>query len=196
VQAGHAHIHQPIDPMPKGLGNYSCFFGDGEIASPRRHDQDGASRRRGVRTSGRGEVHGAGQLVPDHTGKAGPEQLSHLWRGASAQEAPGRGIQMLTDGEDLLRSLSFAEHDFGVTLTQRAMMVQPGERQVFKGQLTQAVDRGARWDSAGGNLDQEGFELLGGHATWATGVRYSRKMAAASPIDSIWKRRCRSALDP
>jgi hypothetical protein len=40
-------------------------------------------------------------------------------------------------------------------------------------------------EAPGSDLGEQDLELLGGHATWATGSRYSRKIASASAMDSI-----------
>jgi hypothetical protein len=42
-----------------------------------------------------------------------------------------------------------------------------------------------RSDASSRHVSEQTFELLGCHATWATGSRYSRKIASASAIDSI-----------
>ena len=42
------------------------------------------------------------------------------------------------NSRDLLRRLAFAKNHFGVTLTQRAVMIHLGETQVFEGQMLQA----------------------------------------------------------
>jgi hypothetical protein len=55
--------------------------------------------------------------------------------------------------------------------------------------VPQTVQRRLRGNAAGRNIGEQVFELLGVHATWATGSRYSRKIASASAIDSIWKSR-------
>ena len=75
-------------------------------------------------------------------------------------------------------------------------MIDPGELEVFEREVSQPLERCPRGNATGGDIGEQALELLGGHATWATGSRYSRKIASASAIDSIWKRRCRRALDP
>ena len=69
------------------------------------------------------------------------------------------------------------------------MMVDPGERQIFVGEVSQALERSVRSQATGSHFGEQALELLWVHATWASGSRYSRKIAWASPIDSIWKRR-------
>jgi hypothetical protein len=64
-------------------------------------------------------------------------------------------------------------------------MVDPRERQIFEREVSQPLERCSRGEAAGGHLGEQDLELLGGHATWATGSRYSRKIASASAIDSI-----------
>jgi hypothetical protein len=51
--------------------------------------------------------------------------------------------------------------------------------------VPQTIERGAGRETAGGDVGEKGLELLGFHATAATGSRYSRKIASASAIDSI-----------
>jgi hypothetical protein len=78
-----------------------------------------------------------------------------------------------------------AEDHLGMALAQRAMVIDPGEGEVFEGEVTQPVERHRGSESARGHVGEQVLELLGRHATWATGSRYSRKIASASPIDSI-----------
>ena len=65
------------------------------------------------------------------------------------------------------------------------MMVDSGEGKVFERKLPQASERRAGGQATRGHLVEQARELLGSHATWATGSRYSRKIISASPIDSI-----------
>jgi hypothetical protein len=51
--------------------------------------------------------------------------------------------------------------------------------------MAQAVERRTGGETSGGDVGEQGLELLGFHATAATGSRYSRKIASASAIDSI-----------
>jgi hypothetical protein len=55
--------------------------------------------------------------------------------------------------------------------------------------MAQALESRVGSQSAGRDIGEQSFELLDSHATWATGSRYSRKIASASATDSIWKRR-------
>ena len=81
-------------------------------------------------------------------------------------------------------------------LAQGAVVIDAGEGEIFEGKVPQPLER-RRWGQAPGrDVGEQGLELLGSHATWATGSRYSRKIASASAIDSIWKSRWRSSLAP
>jgi hypothetical protein len=51
--------------------------------------------------------------------------------------------------------------------------------------VPQPVERVGGREPAARDLGEESLELGGSHATWATGSRYSRKIASASAIDSI-----------
>ena len=64
-------------------------------------------------------------------------------------------------------------------------MVDPGELEVFEGKVPQPLQRRLGGQAPRGDVGEQALELLGCHATWATGSRYSRKMASASAIDSI-----------
>ena len=75
-------------------------------------------------------------------------------------------------------------------------MIDPREGQILERQVSQSLEGCSGGYAASGNVSEQGFELLGRHATWATGSRYSRKIASASAMDSIWNRRWRSALEP
>jgi hypothetical protein len=83
-----------------------------------------------------------------------------------------------------------------MALAQRSVMIDPGKLQIFEGEVAEPVERCPGGNTSGGDLGEQNLELLGCHATWATGSRYSRKIVSASAIDSIWKRRCRRALEP
>jgi hypothetical protein len=72
-----------------------------------------------------------------------------------------------------------------VPLAEGPVVVDAGKREVFERQLTQPVQRSVRSQATGRHFGEEGAELLGVHATWATGSRYSRKIASASATDSI-----------
>ena len=119
---------------------------------------------------------------------------------ASPQRVPRKppliGGEPLADRDDLLGRLAFAEDHFRVPLAQGAVVVDAGEGEVFEGQMTQPVQRRVGSQASGGDFGEEGAELLGVHATWATGSRYSRKIASASATDSIWKSRWRRSLAP
>ena len=65
------------------------------------------------------------------------------------------------------------------------MVVDAGEREIFIGKVAKAIHRRAWSKTSGRDVGEQGFELLGFHATAATGSRYSRKIASASAIDSI-----------
>ena len=51
------------------------------------------------------------------------------------------------------------------------MVVDAGEREIFEGEVAQPLERRAGRQAAGGDIGQQGFELLGSHATAATGSR-------------------------
>jgi len=141
-------------------------------------------------------MHDTRSRIPDQPGKPGLQSLGNRLGGASPQKGPGGGLQPLADRYNLIRSLALTENNLGLTLAELAVVVDPGKGEIFKGKVPQLLERRGWGNSAGGNLGKESFDLVGGHATWATGSRYSRKIASASPIDSIWKRRCLRALDP
>ena len=62
------------------------------------------------------EVDRSGQGIPDHTGKAAPRRVASASSGPGTQEAPGRGLQPLADGDDLVCGLPFAEDHLGMAL--------------------------------------------------------------------------------
>ena len=76
------------------------------------------------------------------------------------------------------------------------MVIDPREGEIFERKMAQPLERRVRSQASGRDLGEQGLELLGSHATWATGSRYSRKIASASAIDSIWKSRWRRSLAP
>ena len=72
-----------------------------------------------------------------------------------------------------------------MALPQSPMVIYAGKGNVFEGEMSQPLERGAGGQPSRSNLGEKSFQLLGGHATWATGSRYSRKIASASAMDSI-----------
>ena len=58
---------------------------------------------------------------------------------AGDQQAVGAFEQRLGDGDDLLRALTLPEDDFGHPVAQRAVVVDPGEADIFVWQVLQAV---------------------------------------------------------
>ena len=60
--------------------------------------------------------------------------------GAGDQDVAGAGEKALGDGDHLLGCFAFGEDDFGHAVAERAMMVDFGEAQIFKGQVAKALD--------------------------------------------------------
>ena len=130
-------------------------------------------------------MHHSGYWMPGECRKARLEPLRHCRGSTGAEECTGSRFQAFADGNDLLGRLAFTENDFGKALPQSSMMVDPRERQIFEREVSQPLERCSRGEASGGHLGEQDLELLGGHATWATGSRYSRKIASASAMDSI-----------
>ncbi len=130
-------------------------------------------------------MHSMRQRVPDHVWKTIVQPQGDRLARAGAQERSGRGVQPITDGHNLVGGLALAEDNLGVALAQRAVVIDPCERQIFEREVSQPLECRCRRNTTGGNVREQGLELLGGHATWATGSRYSRKIASASAMDSI-----------
>src|SRR5262249_46506652 len=112
----------------------------------------------------------------------------HHRAGAGPEKAAGGRLEPLADRDHLIQRFALAEHHLRLPLAQGAVMVDAGEREVLEGEMPQTIERGVGRETAGGDVGQQGLELLGSHATAATGSRYSRKIASASAIDSIWNR--------
>jgi hypothetical protein len=134
-------------------------------------------------------VNRACERIPHQLWEAFPEPGRHCFVGTGPQKRPVHRRQSLADGYNLVRRLSLAEDNFGMTLPEGAVMIDSCEGEIFEGKVPQTVERRLRGNAAGRYIGEQVFELLGGHATWATGSRYSRKIASASAIDSIWKSR-------
>lgn len=64
-------------------------------------------------------------------------------------------------------------------------MIDPGELEIFEGEVPEPLKGSPGSNATGSDVGEQNFELLGCHATWATGSRYSRKIPSASAIDSI-----------
>jgi hypothetical protein len=74
-------------------------------------------------------------------------------------------VEPLADRENLVRSLALAEDHLGMTLSQLAMVIDPGKRNVFEGKMPQFFERRLGRKAAGGDFSEERLELLGCHAT-------------------------------
>jgi len=130
-------------------------------------------------------MHHPGYRMPGKRRKARLEPLRHGWGGTGTEECAGGRFQAFADGDDLLGRLSFTENNFGKALPQSSVVVDPRERQIFKREVSQPVECCSRCEATRRNFCEQDLELLGGHATCATGSRYSRKIASASAMDSI-----------
>ena len=67
----------------------------------------------------------------------------------------GPGGQRREDAPDLLQALARTEHHFGETLAELAVMVHPGEPQVFEGQGPEALYGCGHRQAPGLNLLQQ-----------------------------------------
>jgi hypothetical protein len=74
-------------------------------------------------------------------------------------------VEPLADREDLVTSLALAEDHLGMTLSQLAMVVDPGKRNVFEGKMPQSFQRRLGRKAAGCDFSEKSLELLGCHAT-------------------------------
>jgi hypothetical protein len=196
MKSCYPNVDQPLHRMAEHLGHHRGLLCHREVAGAGGDNEDRAGLGNGLGLLGRGEVYRTGELVPNHPRKTHCQTSGNGFARTSAEKGPRSGLEALTDGENLLRTLPLAEDNLRMALAQGPMVVDPGERKILERKVPQPFQRRRRSDAARGNLGEQCFELLGCHATWATGSRYSRKIASASPIDSIWKRRWRSALDP
>src|SRR4030095_16737665 len=79
--------------------------------------------------------------------------------------------------------------------TERPVVVQPGELELFGGKMDEPLEGVARRDRAGGDLRKERFQPRAVHAAWKAGSRYSVKIASASAMDSTWNRRSRRCAE-
>ena len=70
-------------------------------------------------------------------------------------------------------------------LENNPVVVYTGKIELFEGEMAQPLERRVRSQASGRDFGEQGPDLLGSHATWATGSRYSRKIASASATDSI-----------
>ncbi len=51
------------------------------------------------------------------------------------------------------------------------MVIDPGEGEIFEGEMAQPVERRRGRQASGRDFGEQALELLGFHATWATGSR-------------------------
>ena len=193
VEARHSDIDETVDWMAERVGHDSSLLRYGQIAGSGGYHQD---RPGAPRWPLSGQMHHTSHRMPGQRRKAGLEPVRDGWVGTGPEECARSRLQAFADGDDLVGRLAFAENDFGKTLAQSSVMIDPRERQIFKREVSQPVECCCGRQAAGRHFGEQDLELLGGHATWATGSRYSRKIASASAMDSIWNRRWRSALEP
>src|SRR5688500_4656546 len=120
---------------------------------------------------------------PHRLGKRPAQRGGLVLRAPGAEEGARHRGQSLADGDDLLRGLALAEDHLRLPLPERAVVVYPREGEIFERKMAQPLERRIRCQASGRDLGEHGLELLGSHATWATGSRYSRKIASASATD-------------
>ena len=85
---------------------------------------------------------------------------------AGYQDVVGPGGQRREDAPDLLQALAGAEYHFGETLAELAVMVHPGEPQVFEGQGPEAVHGRGHRQAAALNLLQQLLQNFAIHGSF------------------------------
>ena len=87
---------------------------------------------------------------------------------AGDEQAVALGDDALGDGSDLLRRLSRPKNDFRASLTQRAVVVDSREPQVFERGLAQILKEahlgGFGREGAGAHVVEKGVQFGAGHA--------------------------------
>lgn len=126
----------------------------------------------------------AGESIPLQPVELRRERCRCGFRRTGTEERIVRLGEPLADGYDLLIGLPGAEHDLGMALPQRPMVIDGGKRKALGRKMAQSIEGGRRRQSAGRDIGEEPLELVARHATRATGSRYSKKIASASATDS------------
>ena len=192
VDPGHADVGQPLDPVPERLGHDGRLLGDGQIAGAGRHHEDRA---------GAGGAPARSAAAGGRCGRAD----SRPCRGSAPRSAAAAASLARVPRKRPLAAASrsqIATTCSAVFPSQNTTSGCPwrsarwwsirAKCEIFEGEVPQPLERRLGGEAPGGDVGEQGLELLGSHATWATGSRYSRKIASASAIDSIWKSRWRS----
>src|SRR5262249_25461299 len=100
------------------------------------------------------------------------------------------------DRHHLVDGLPGAEDHLGMPLPQAPVVVDAGEAEILEREVSQPAYGALGREATCSDFLEQLFQLSGGHATCATGSRYSRKIASASVTGSIWKRRWRRSPAP
>lgn len=193
MKSGDADVVQALDLVAERFRDHRRFLGNRKVARAGGNHEQAPDQF--PRLAAR-EVHDARERVPAHRAVLGVKRLGLGLAGARAEERAVRVGEAAADPGDLLDGLAFAEDHLRLPLPQSPVMVDGGVGERFGWKMAKPGDRVRSRQPSGCDLAEQRLELGRVHATRASGVRYSVKIASACPIDSTWKSRWRRSLAP
>lgn len=127
MQAGHAHIHNPLNAIAHDLGRYGRFLRHRQITRSSTDDSD-IARAPGQRLLLDG--HAAREFVMDRVLEFFPQRAGVFGRDARDEDPLLVRHQGRCDFHDLNGRLARAKDDFGKAFAQRPVRVHLGEAEI------------------------------------------------------------------
>src|ERR1017187_271997 len=139
VDAGDSNVVDMLNVVAHQFRGDDCLFGDRDVAGSRGHDHDDALA---VLLAITLERDGPRQRTELRLGYGGGDGGVLFLGGARGRHVAAVGGEPAEDFGHLTRRFALGKNHFGHALAQGAMVVDLGEAQVFKRQMTQALDGG------------------------------------------------------
>ena len=157
MDAGYADVVNGVDFVAHHFGGDLGFFGDGEIAGAGAdHGDHSFAARLAVapdsQRAGGFEIFGGGMFVLNAVGCFGT--------GPGDQKIGRFGQQAMGDRGDLVRRLAESEDHFRHAVAQAAVVIDFGEAEVFKRQVTHALHRGVDFERAVADLIEQRAQVI------------------------------------
>ena len=164
VQPRDPDVVEPIDGVPHDAGCDGRFLGHGKVGGAGGGDEDDSAARGGGMDLERDATR---EFVKAGAGDLPEDCFEGFLAGAGDQQVVSGGDDAGGDRGHLGRGFSLAEDDFGEALAGLAVMIDPGEPQVFERLLAQNLKElflgRLRCDRTGADALEEGPQLLAVH---------------------------------
>jgi len=140
VNSGDSYVVDVLDVIAHQFRGYDCFFGYRDVTGSGGHDHDHALAARlaiALEDDGAREwtIVGLGHMVSECGGYGGVL----FFGGSRRQHVAAVGGEAVEDFGDLAGRFALGKDHLGHALAQGAMMVELGETQILKRQVTQAL---------------------------------------------------------